>query len=93
MIFNWDEEKNKILKKTRNISFEQVIIDIENGNILDVLENPNKEYKNQLMIIINHNNYAFAIPAVKRENEYFLKTIFPSRKYTRKYIDQIGGDI
>jgi hypothetical protein len=84
--FNWDDKKNSVLTKTRHISFEQIIIDIENGNILDILENPNKQYKNQILIVVNHDNYAYVVPAVKSENEYFLKTIFPSRKYTLKYI-------
>jgi hypothetical protein len=56
------------------------------------LENTNKKNKNQIMIVVNHDNYAFVIPAVKSEKEYFLKTIFPSRKYTLKYIIKGGGD-
>jgi len=91
MVFNWDENKNDLLKKTRNISFEQIIIDIENGNILDILANSSKSYKNQILIVIDHDNYAYVVPAIKSNNEYFLKTIFPSRKYTDKYLRKTGG--
>jgi hypothetical protein len=92
VIFNWDEKKNNQLKKTRNISFEQIIIDIENGEILDVLVNPSVQYKNQILIVVNHNDYAYVIPSVIGEEEIFLKTIFPSRKYTNKYIRDRGGE-
>jgi hypothetical protein len=92
MIFNWDEKKNDQLKKTRNISFEQVIIEIENNEVLDVLINPRIQYKNQILIVVNHNDYVYAIPAVIGEEEVFLKTIFPSRKYTNKYIRDSGGE-
>jgi len=86
MVFNWDDKKNDWLKKNRNISFEQIVILIENGDILDVLVNPSKLYKGQILIIVNCNNYAYVVPAVKTEKEYFLKTIFPSRKLTMKYL-------
>lgn len=36
-------EKNEILKEQRGVSFEDVILSIEDGNLLDDLEHPNKE--------------------------------------------------
>ncbi len=87
MIFDWNKEKNRTLKKQRNISFEQIVIAISNGDILDILEHPNKEkYKNQYLIIVNIVNYAYVVPAVIEGEIWFLKTIFPSRKYTKKYL-------
>lgn len=86
MVFNWDNDKNEWLKKTRNISFEDVIIAVENGEILDVLENTSIKYKNQVVIVVNYENYAYAVPAVRTKDEFFLKTIFPSRKLTNKNI-------
>jgi uncharacterized DUF497 family protein len=86
MVFNWDDEKNKKLKKTRNISFEEMVIAIEKGDLLDIVENPSKKYRNQIIFIVNVEEYAYSVPALKSENEYFLKTIFPSRKYTYKYL-------
>jgi hypothetical protein len=91
MVFNWNNEKNEYLKKTRNISFEEIVIAIENGDILDVLENRKKQYKDQIIIVVNLDNYAYAVPALKTEKEYFLKTIFPSRKLTYKYIKERKG--
>jgi len=86
MVFNWSNEKNIELKKTRNISFEDIVISIENGDVLDILENSSPKYKNQIIIIVNFKDYVYAVPAVKSKGEYFMKTIFPSRKLTKKYL-------
>ena len=80
---NWDREKNEILKIKRGISFEEVALLIESGNILGIEENLNRT--NQKIYILEINNYAFIVPYVESENEIFLKTIFPSRKYTKLY--------
>ena len=88
MVFNWNDEKNEHLKKTRNISFEKIVIAIENDEILDVLENKSPQYKDQIIIVVNIEDYAYAVPTVIKENEYFLKTIFPSRKYTEIYLSK-----
>lgn len=81
-------EKNEILKKERNISFEDVILSIENGCLLDDIEHPNKEkYQNQniFIILVQVKNYVYLVPYVE-ENEYiFLKTILPSRQVNKKY--------
>jgi hypothetical protein len=87
MIFDWDEKKNKLIKSERRLSFERVVIAIEEGYVLDILEHPKKDkYKNQLLIIVEIDDYAYVVPAVVYNNKYFLKTIFPSRKYTDKYL-------
>ena len=89
MRFIWDNNKNELLKKNRSISFEQVLISIENDQIVDVIENPNqKKYKNQIFILVKINNYIYIVPAFISESgkECHLKTIYPSRKYTEKYL-------
>ena len=48
MSFNWNEEKNQLLKAERGISFERIVVAIEEGHLLDVVDHPNIEkYKNQ----------------------------------------------
>jgi len=83
---NWDINKNLLLKKERDISFEDVIYYIENEKIIDILENPNKtKYSNQRIFVIQINDYVYLIPFVENDQEIFLKTIIPSRKATKKY--------
>ena len=81
-------EKNEILKEQRGIGFEDVILSIEEGNLLDDLEHPNKEkYPNQniSIILIKIKDYVHVVPYVEDDNSIFLKTIIPSRKMNKKY--------
>jgi len=80
---NWNSEKNEILKHERGISFEEVAYLIESGQILGIEENPG--HSNQKIYILEIENYAFIVPFVARDDEIFLKTAFPSRKYTKRY--------
>ncbi len=41
----WDEEKNTLLKSTRNISFEDIENAILNDNILDIVPHHNSAFK------------------------------------------------
>ncbi len=36
-------------------------------------------------MIVNVKGYAYLVPYVEEEDGYFLKTIIPSRKATKKY--------
>ena len=85
--FDWDEGKNVKLKEERGISFADIQIAFEEGRILDVIDHPNKEkYANQQMLIVEIEDYIYLVPFIEDEDKYFLKTIFPSRKMTKKYI-------
>jgi len=84
--FDWNPEKNRELKRIRNISFEDVLYYIEKGEILDIVENPNqKKYSLQRCFILEIHDYVYYVPFVEDENKIFLKTIIPSRQYTRHY--------
>jgi len=80
---NWNPLKNEILKKERGISFEEIAYLIESGQIIGIEENPTRV--NQKMYILEIENYAVIVPYVENDNEIFLKTAFPSRKYTKRY--------
>lgn len=81
-------EKNEILKKERSISFEDVILSIEDGNLLDDIEHPNKDkYPNQniFIILVKIKDYVYLVPYVEDNTSIFLKTIIPSRQMNKKY--------
>ena len=87
--FNWNNEKNIILKKSRGIGFEDILFYIEKGFILDDYTHPNKkQYPNQRIMVIGIENYAYLIPYIETKNELFLKTIIPSRKATEIYFGE-----
>ena len=63
-----------------------MVIAINEGRILDILEHPNKEkYPEQRLLIVNIDDYAYVVPFEEREGVIRLITIFPSRKMTKKY--------
>ena len=80
---NWSSEKNKILKRERGISFEEIAYLIESEQIIGIEENPGRP--NQKIYVLAIENYAFIVPFVENDKEIFLKTAFPSRKYTKQY--------
>ena len=84
--YDWNDEKNRQLKQERGVSFENVILYIKQGNVLDIVTHPNKrKYPNQKIIIIRMFDYVYAVPFVEKDNIRFLKTIIPSRKLNKKY--------
>ena len=85
-IFRWDNEKNELLKSTRGVCFEQVVLLMERGEVLDTIEHPNQErYPGQKIAVVMIDTYAYLVPYVENNEEIFLKTIIPSRKTTNKY--------
>ena len=85
--FVWSTEKNERLKARRQISFEEIVFYIEKGQVLDILEHPNKKkYPNQFIFVIPVEDYVYLVPFVEGENEIILKTIIPSRKATKHYL-------
>ncbi len=87
MTYQWDDKKNAVLKARRGVTFEQVVMHIESGDVLDVMAHPNKaKYPNQQVLVVNMNDYAYAVPFVEQGQERLLKTVVPIRKLTRKYL-------
>ena len=85
--YKWNKEKNERLKTERGISFEQITMHIEQGDLLDIVTHPNQsKYPNQQILVVEINDYVYLVPFVENENGKFLKTIIPSRKATRDYL-------
>lgn len=85
--YDWNREKNLLLKEDRDLSFEQIVLHIESGDLLDVVEHPNKEkFSHQKILIVKIEDYVIAVPFVENGKERFLKTIIPSRKLTKQYL-------
>lgn len=62
---------------------------MSNGGLLVVLDHPNTvQYLNQRMFVVRIRGYAYLVPFVETKQGVFLKTIIPSRKATRIYIDE-----
>ncbi len=85
---DFSEEKNLLLEETRGIGFEAVLIAIEEKKILDDLKHTNKKYVHQRILVIKRGIYVYAVPYVidPEKKIIFLKTIYPSRVLTEKYL-------
>ncbi|PIR45236.1 MAG: toxin [Candidatus Vogelbacteria bacterium CG10_big_fil_rev_8_21_14_0_10_51_16] len=87
---SWSDAKNELLKRTRNISFEAILLAMQGGRILDVIPHANKKkYAHQHVYVVEIDReeidrYVYLVPFVEDEEKIFLKTIIPSRKATRK---------
>ncbi len=87
--FRWNSEKNASLQVDRGISFENVVVAIESEGLLDMLIHPNQtKYPGQKIFVVAWDNYVYLVPFVEDDAFIFLKTIIPSRKATRDYLDQ-----
>ena len=87
--YDWDEAKNNILKKKRNISFEEIVFAISNEKLLDTVQHSIKEkYPNQKMFIVEIDNFAYIVPFVEDDEKYFLNTVYPSREATKIYLSK-----
>jgi uncharacterized DUF497 family protein len=85
----WNQEKNETLQTERGVSFESIVVAIESGGLLDILAHPNQDrYPRQRVLVVARDNYVFLVPFVEEKDYFFLKTIIPSRKATRDYLNQ-----
>jgi hypothetical protein len=87
--YAFDAEKNAWLLRERGISFDQIIALIESGKLIQVLEHADQaRYPNQLLYEVNVDGYVYVVPVIRRGRTLFLKTVYPSRKATRRH----GGE-
>lgn len=91
---DWDTKKNKQLIKTRGISFEEVLDVMFGDGLIKTERHPNwKKYPTQHIYIVEIRKYAYIVPFVEDAEKYFFKTIIPSRKATKQYIQTKKGEI
>ena len=78
--FIWSEEKNERLQKTRGVSFEQ----LAGSRFIGIEEHHTRPH--QRLMLFEFRDYVWVVPYVESGEHYFLKTAFPSRKHTKKYL-------
>jgi len=85
--YDWNDDKNEVLKRSRGVSFEQVVLAIVSGDLMDRVKHPNPEkYPNQRVFLVKIEDYIYSVPYVEDDEKIFLKTIIPNSKATRKYL-------
>lgn len=91
MLFAYDEEKNEKLFSHRGVTFEMAIEAIVEKGVLLNFDHPNQEkYPRQKVMVVDIGGYAYCVPYAIDGDTWFLKTVYPSRKF--KHLVQGGGD-
>jgi hypothetical protein len=86
--FRWSPDKGRALEDARGVGFEAIVVAIESGGLLDILTHPNPaRYPRQRVLVVACDGYAYLVPFVEEDDYFFLKTIIPSRKATRDYMN------
>ena len=85
--YAWNPDKNDWLHQTRGLGLEDVVVAIQTGGLLDIIAHHNPtRYPRQRLLVIKIGDYAYMVPCIVEGDEYFLKTIYASRKATRDYL-------
>ena len=75
----WGALKSERLKRTRGVSFE----DLLQSKLIAVMQHPKRIQQN--ILLFKHQKYIWVVPYIESGNGIFLKTLYPSRKYTKMY--------
>jgi hypothetical protein len=87
MEYDWNEDKDALLRERHGIGFAECVRAVQAGNVLADLQHPNRErYPGQRIMILMINEYAWDVPYVRNGDMLFLKTLFPNRKHTARYL-------
>ncbi len=76
---HWALSKSEELKRERGVSFEEIV----RAKLVAVMEHPSRS--RQSIMLFEFRDYIWVVPFVTQGEEIFLKTLFPSRKYTKKW--------
>lgn len=89
-LIKFNQDKNKKLKLTRGIDFDDIAKIIKKNELVEIIDNPNKKrYQNQKIFLVKIGDSVFVIPFVEEKDYIFLKTVYPSHKYTKKYLHKL----
>jgi hypothetical protein len=83
-LIDWNDQKNAKLKAERNITFEELLQAALDGGLVDHLKAPGRI--EQWMLVIEYRGYIYYVPYVDDGQKIFLKTAYPTRDGTRKYL-------
>jgi hypothetical protein len=63
--FNWNIEKNSVLRKSRSISFKGIVNTLNDDRLLDIIPSPTHD--DQLCFAIEVEDYVYIVPFVEED--------------------------
>ena len=83
-MFIWDETKDRQLIRERGVCFGEIVEILVEKRYHAVLEHPTRP--EQMIFIVRLRGYTYVVPfVIDAEGNFVLKTVYPSRKYHRRY--------
>jgi uncharacterized DUF497 family protein len=80
--FDFDNGKNELLYRKRGVTFQMVISSIADHGVLADFAHPNQQkYPKQKVMVVEIDGYTYCVPYVVTGFTWFLKTIYPSRRF------------
>jgi hypothetical protein len=77
--FRWSKLKDLALRIKYGVSFEEII----GCELIEIIKHPKRAH--QRIYLFWWDKYIWAVPCVIDRDHIFLKTLYPSRKYTKMY--------
>lgn len=87
----WNDEKDAVLRADLDrggIGLAECAEMIESGNLLAVVPNPSANHGDQQMYVLNIAGNAYCVPFDETDDYIFLKTLYPSRRFTALYLER-----
>lgn len=86
----FNKEKDRPLIKARGVGFKKIGSAITKGGLVKVIHHPNiKKYPKQKILLVRLKDYIYVVPFIEEKDYIFLKTIYPSHRYTEKYLKKL----
>ena len=85
MQFRYNAAKNHTLIQERGVSFEDIIVEIETGNVVRITPHHNQQrYPSQKVMHVKYLAKIYLVPyVIEEDGTFFLKTLYPCRKMTK----------
>ena len=85
--YDWMPDKDEWLRRNRGVSFDDVVYHLEHGVFLADIPHPNQErHPGQRLYVVHIDEYVYLVPFYRDGDVESLRTVYPSRKYTRDYL-------
>lgn len=78
--FRWDPDKDDKLRRERGVGYEELL----DGKFVGIVGHTTRIHRT--LMLIEYDGYIWVVPYVLEGEVRFLKTAYPSRKYTKLYL-------
>jgi uncharacterized DUF497 family protein len=83
-MITWDPEKYKKLEEERGILLDEIAEIILRKDYIRIIKNKSKPW--QRIFVVEYKNYIHLVPyVIDEEQNIFIKTAYPSRKYMKLF--------